>query len=95
MGESREEYTFVVPSANPGGWTVADRLGQLMGGVYRHGTWVRIYGLDLRLAGTPRAGNAWYVHPDGSRRSTDIVNVDAFRTASELLAFLREFSDTQ
>jgi hypothetical protein len=94
MSDRRKEYAFVIPSSDAGDWTDADRLGQLMGGAYQHNTWVRIYGLDLRLAGAPQTGNVWYVHPEGSRRPVDVVNVAAFRTASELLAFLRELSES-
>lgn len=85
-----EGYAVVYPNEDAE-WTVADVLGELMAGTYAHGAWVQIHGVDLRFAGSSHTQNVWYVHPPDGNEPVEALNLSAFRTASALENYLKQF----
>jgi hypothetical protein len=83
-------YAVVYPNEDAE-WTAADVLGELMAGTYAHGAWVQIHGVDLRFAGSSHTQNVWYVHPPDGNEPVEALNLSAFRTASALENYLKQF----
>ena len=87
-------YAVVYPDEDSQ-WTSAAVLGELMAGVYEHGAWVQIHGVDLRLAGSSHTQNVWYVHPPGEPDPVEAVNTQAFETASAFEEYLKDLDPTE
>ena len=86
----QDEYAMVYPDEDSQ-WTSAEILGELMGGVYDHGAWIQIHGLDLRLGERYQTQKIWYLYPPDGDEPVDALNLGAFRTASALEEYLKEF----
>jgi hypothetical protein len=91
MTHRDEDRYAVVHPGEDAKWTSADVLGELMAGAFEHGAWVRIHGVDLRLGGSSHIQNVWYVHPPDGDEPIEVLNLGAFRTASALEDYLKEF----
>ena len=93
---TRDEDGFaIVYPDDDSQWTSAAVLGELMAGVYEHGAWVQIHGVDLRLAGDADTQNVWYVHPSDDPDPVEAVNTQAFQTASGLEEYLKDLDPTE
>ena len=92
---SRDDGFAVVYPDEDSQWTSAAVLGELMAGVYEHGAWVQIHGVDLRLAGDSDGQNVWYVHPPDDPNPVEAVNTQAFQTASALEEYLRDLDPAE
>ena len=72
-------------------WSVADVLSGMMAGEYVHGVCVEVFGYRLfNCTVSDDFANVWRVHPPDGGRAIDALNLDQFRTASEVENYLLE-----
>ena len=75
-------------------WSIHDVLSEMMAGWYSSGTCVEVH--DYRLynnAMDDEKANVWRVHSAKGGRAIDALNLDSFRSAGEVEAYLlREVS---
>lgn len=85
-----DEATHSVPNEEVG-YGPKEILAEMMAGAYSHGVCIEFYGLRLFNSslddGMP---NVWTVYRPGESNGVDAVNVDNFRSASELETYLLE-----
>ena len=70
-------------------WSVHDVLSEMMAGWYDSGVCVEMH--DYRLynnAMDDEKANVWRVHPPDAGRAIDALNLDSFRSAGEIEAYL-------
>ena len=72
-------------------WSVHDVLSEMMAGWYDSGVCIEVH--DYRLynnAMDDEKANVWRVHPSDGGRAIDALNLDSFRSASEIERCLLE-----
>ena len=70
-------------------WSVHDVLSEMMAGWYSSGVCVEVHGYRLyNNAMDEEKANVWRVHPSDGGRAIDALNLDSFRSAGEIEAYL-------
>ena len=97
-GNASHGPAFSVPNdSDP--WSVADRLAEMMAGVYAHNACVELYGYRLyNNTSGEEPPNVWTIHPPEdvkNHRAIDAINLDRFKSAAEIEAYLLELAENQ
>ena len=77
-------------------WSVHDVLSEMMAGWYDSGVCVEVH--DYRLYNSRmdnEKANVWRVHPPDGGRAIDALNLDSFRSADEIEAYLLTDRDSK
>ena len=87
---SSSDYDVIAPLADDLPWTELEALGELVAGIYQHGTAVRYHDFELTNLGEPEVGNVWRVgYPtDEGESFIEILNLAGFRSVTELQEYL-------
>lgn len=85
-----DPYEFIVPREDH--ISPEEVLSEMLAHAHTHGTWLGYYDLRLYKVGFDGGGNVWDVHTANSTTPVDVLNCDAFQTASDLEAHLRDIA---